>query len=138
MTSELHDLVRRLGLAGSVTFLGQRQDVPELLCGADVFVFPSRWEGLGSVLLEAMALEIPVVAADIPPVREVLGNDGELAALVPPGNVEELATSVVDALSDRKEARERTARARRRFLDRFTIDQVADQMVAFYRRSLAG
>ncbi|MGH2637072.1 MAG: glycosyltransferase, partial [Actinomycetota bacterium] len=72
-TRELEEIVARFGLDGSVTFLGVRSDIEDLMCAADLFVMPSRWEGLGSVLIEAMGLEVPAVASDLGPVREVVG-----------------------------------------------------------------
>lgn len=118
---------------GAVTFLGARADVADLLAAADVFVLPSRWEGLGSVLLEAMALEAPVVATDLPPVREVVGTH---ATLVPVGRSDELARAVAATLADPADAAHRAALARQRFLSRFTIARVAAEMAAFYRRAL--
>jgi glycosyltransferase involved in cell wall biosynthesis len=109
--------------------------VAELLCAADVFVVPSRWEGFGSVLLEAMALEAPIVASDLPAVREVVGDD---APLVPPDRPDALAAAVTATLADPDGAARRAARARERFLATFTIDRVADGMAGFYRRALAG
>jgi glycosyltransferase involved in cell wall biosynthesis len=136
MTEDLRAMVEDLSLGEAVRFLGIRGDVPELLCGADAFVLPSRWEGLGSVLLEAMALEAPIVASDIPPVQEVV--DDEAAVLVPVERPAELASAIVDALTDRRASLRRAASARRRFLDEFTIEPVAEAMVAFYRRALSG
>jgi glycosyltransferase involved in cell wall biosynthesis len=136
MTDDLRALVEELGLEGPVRFLGLRGDVPELLCAADAFVLPSRWEGLGSVLLEAMALEAPIVASDIPPVREVV--DEETAALVAVERPAELASAIVEVSRDRQGSLHRAALARRRFLDEFTIEPVAEAMVAFYRRALSG
>lgn len=117
----------------SVRFLGARRDVADLLVAADVFVLPSRWEGLGSVLLEAMALGTPIVASDLPPVREVVGDH---ALLVRVGRSEELASAVIATLDDPVAASSRAASARQQFLARFTIQHVAEQMVAFYRRAL--
>ena len=52
----------------STRLLGHRTDVPDLMCAADVLSFPSRWEGLGGTLIEAMALRLGIAATDIPPV----------------------------------------------------------------------
>ena len=134
-TPRLRAAAERSGLGGAVRFLGARGDVAELLCAADVFVVPSRWEGFGSVLLEAMALEAPIVASDLPAVREVVGDD---ALLVPPDRPDALAAAVTAALADPDGAARRAARARERFLATFTIDRVADGMAGFYRRALAG
>jgi glycosyltransferase involved in cell wall biosynthesis len=131
----LTDSLRREGdrLGAAVGFLGPRDDVPDLLAAADVFAMPSRWEGLGSVLLEAMALEAPVVASDLPAVREVVGHD---ALLVPPGDPDALAAALATTLLDREGAAARAERARARFEASFTADRVADAMLGFYRRAL--
>jgi glycosyltransferase involved in cell wall biosynthesis len=135
-TPLLEAIAARSGLGGAVTLLGPRPDVPELLCAADVFALPSRWEGLGSVLLEAMALEAPIVASDLPAVREVVA-DGRSAQLVPPGEPAALAAAIAATFADRPAAAAGARRGRGRFLERFTIDRVADGMVAFYERALA-
>jgi glycosyltransferase involved in cell wall biosynthesis len=122
-------------LGPAVSLLGARGDVPELLCAADAFVVPSRWEGFGSVLLEAMALETPVVASDLPAVREAVADT---ALLVPPERPDALAAAVAATLADPAAAARRARRARERFLREFTVDRVADAMADLYRRALAG
>ena len=134
-TPLLQAIVRRLGLEGAVTFLGPRDDVPDLLCAADAVVIPSRWEGLSNVLIEAMALEAPVVASDLPTLEDA-ASDGETAILVPPADPARLAPAIVATLADPEAARRRVGHARERFLRRFTVDHVADQMLAFYDRAL--
>jgi glycosyltransferase involved in cell wall biosynthesis len=133
-TSRLYSLVASLDLGETVRFLGVRSDVSDLLCAADVFVLPSRWEGLGSVLIEAMALETPIVASDVPAVREVL--DSAASTLVPPDNPALLANAILGSISRNQEAATRARHARDLFLRRFTVDRVADQMVEFYERAI--
>jgi glycosyltransferase involved in cell wall biosynthesis len=135
-TPLLRRLVDDLRLADAVRFVGARSDVPDLLCAADAFVLPSRWEGLGSVLLEAMALEAPIVATGLLPVREVLEHD-ESALLVPVEDPVALADALCTILKDHDRAVAYARRARERFLSGFTIDQIADRMAAFYERALA-
>lgn len=130
----LRERVERARLASHVRVLGYRDDVADLLCAADVFAFPSRWEGLGSTLLEAMALETPIVASDLPAVREVLGP--EQARLVPPAEPDALADALAATLAAPDDARRRADAARRRFLDEFTVDAAARGMRAFYERAL--
>jgi glycosyltransferase involved in cell wall biosynthesis len=134
-TDELRDTARRLGVESSVSFLGVRTDVEDLMCAADLFVLPSRWEGLGSVLLEAMALRAPIVATDLGPVRETVG-DG-VARLVPVESPDDLARAIADTLRDPGARADMAARGAARFADRFTIDRVTDGMMGFYRRALA-
>ncbi len=135
-TPVLEAAVHRLGLEGAIDLLGPRSDLPDLLCAADVFVFPSRWEGLPGAVLEAMALEAPIVASDIPPVREAVA-DRETALLVPVEAPDALASAVIEALDHPVETAERARRARARFLERFTIDRIAEDMIAFYERTLS-
>lgn len=137
-TPDLRAAMARLDLDDGVRFLGPRTDVLELLCAADVFVFPSRWEGLGSVLLEAMALEAPIVATDLPAVGEVVEEGSTAVALVPTERPDALAVGMVAALSDRHRAQTVAKAARERFLSHYTVDRVTDGMVAFYRRALEG
>jgi glycosyltransferase involved in cell wall biosynthesis len=134
-TPLLRAIVRRLGLEEAVVFLGPRDDVPDLLCAADAVVIPSRWEGLSNVLIEAMALEAPVVASDLPTLEDAADDD--TAVLVPPADPARLAPAIVATLADPDAARRRTAAARARFMARFTVDHVADQMLGFYDRALA-
>lgn len=130
-------LERRLaasGQAGALTLLGVRDDVADLLGAADVFVLPSRREGLPGALIEAMALECPAVVSDLPTIRELV--DPSTAVLVPPEDSTALAAAIVDTLSNPTPARARAVTARRRFLHEFTIERVVDRMVTFYRATL--
>lgn len=125
----LRQRAEELGLGARVRFLGARSDVPDLLCAADVFCVPSRWEGLGSVVLEAMALEAPLVASDLPAIREML--DPSCALLVPPEDPSSLAEAIGGALEEGG-ADGRARVARRRFDDHFSIDGVAAAMAQLY------
>ncbi|HEV2870858.1 MAG TPA: glycosyltransferase, partial [Actinomycetota bacterium] len=118
-----------------VGFLGPRDDVADLLAAADTVVIPSRWEGLSNVLIEAMALEAPVVASDLPTLHDAVA-DLDTARLVPPADPARLAAAILADLEDPASARLRAGRARERFLQHFTVDRVADQMLGFYDRAL--
>jgi glycosyltransferase involved in cell wall biosynthesis len=134
-TDMLQQRIARTRLESRVRILGFRNDVPDLLCAADAFVFPSRWEGLGSTLLEAMALEVPIVASDLPAVREVL-SPGE-AQLVRPSDPIALADAISESLADPDATRRRAAAARDRLLPEFTIERTAKATVAFYEHALS-
>lgn len=134
-TAALHDQVAAAGLSERIRFLGFRDDVPDLLAAADVFAFPSRWEGLGSTLLEAMALEVPIVASDLPAVREVVGS-GE-ALLVPPSDAAALTAAVAGCLVEVAATGARVQAAHRRFLEEFTVAASARGIIRCYERALA-
>ena len=126
---ELEDLVAHLGLTGHVRFLGWRGDAVELLGALDIFCMSSRWEGCPMVLLEAMAMERPVVATDIGGVREIVVN-AETGLLVKPEDPEALAEAVLRLLDANAERGKMGAAGRRRVEQHFG----ADGMLAAYAR----
>lgn len=134
-STELERTVEEYGLNEAVHLLGQRSDVAELLCAADVFVFSSLWEGLGCAVLEAMAMEVPVVSYAVPAVAEVLGGTG---TLVPIGDEDALASAVLWMInSPTEEARSRASSARARFEEQYSISRVAEATAQWYRRLAA-
>lgn len=135
-TEALAALVARLGLGEVVHFLGLRHDVPELLCGADVFVLASRWEGMGGVLLEAMAMEVPIVVSDLATLRDAV-PDERYARFAAPEQAEAFAAAITEVLDDPTGAAERTAAARQRFGTDFGVARVAEGMLGLYRDALA-
>lgn len=135
LTPTLRGLIARAGLESSISLLGARTDVPDLLCAADVCVIPSRWEGLAGIFLEAMAMQTPIVASNLPSFGEML--DGDLASFVPPEHPDALAAAIVDVLNDPAGSQLRAKHGRKRFLDSFTIEPTVDRMVTFYERALA-
>lgn len=135
-TAELESSITARGLGPVVTLLGARDDVPDLMVGADVFVMPSRREGSPGALIEAMALELPAVVSDLTTVREVV--DDTDAVIVPAGSPPALARGLVEAVGDPSAARVRAERAHEVYRRRFQIEAIADQMLDFYRRVLGG
>ncbi|MFQ5947476.1 MAG: glycosyltransferase [Acidimicrobiia bacterium] len=124
--------IRERGLSGFVHPLGYRSDVPVLLASSDVFVFSSLAEGFGTAILEAMGAGLPVVAFDIPPVREVT-DDGRVAGLVATGDAGALARVAV-ALLEGAERNAMVASATRWVAEHFAIDDVANQVEDYLRR----
>ena len=89
--------INEMDLADDVSIVGYSPDVFHYLDHASVFVFPSYMEGLGTAVIEAMSFGLPVVAFDIPPVREITDN-GRFARLVPVGDAAMFAEQVLDIL----------------------------------------
>jgi glycosyltransferase involved in cell wall biosynthesis len=125
--------IEELGVGNTVKLLGHRSDVPELLCAADVLVFPSRWEGLGGSIIEALALECPIACTDLAVLREVAQAHAEYFEA---GSPDALAAAVGRVLDGGTEIERRTAAGRQLFLDRYTTGIVSQQMVDFYRDCL--
>jgi glycosyltransferase involved in cell wall biosynthesis len=103
------DLRRAAGEA--VELVGPRDDVRDWLAAADVFVAPSRWEGMSIAVLEAMASGRSVVATDVPGIHEALG---EAADVVPVEAVDALADAIAERLADTELAAEEGRAARQR------------------------
>ena len=131
-SAALGEAMRAADLADTVTFLGQRDDVADLLVAADVFSFSSLWEGAGGTLIEAMALETPIVTSALPTLLETV--DEGTAVLVEPGDSAALAAGIARVLDDPGAAAGRAADARRRFEADFTIESCARRMVALYEQ----
>lgn len=136
-TAALGRIAAEAGIEDAVRWLGVRRDVPDLLCAADAFVFPSEWEGLGGALLEAMALRVPVVASDIPALSEVL-DGGRCGALVPPGDPRALADGVLEVLERGPDVATRLDAAEGRFLTTYELTAVANAMVGLYHSVVLG
>ena len=134
-TEELESMVLELGLGDSVHFAGHSNEIGELLAAADVFVFPSLYEGLGTSVLEAMAMGLPIVASDLPAIREMV-IDGESALLVPPSSPGEFASAVERISGDRTVAHRLGEAAKRTFDERFQIDTCARGMMDLYEAVL--
>jgi glycosyltransferase involved in cell wall biosynthesis len=113
----------RLNLYDRVHFAGYRRDVPKLLQLLQVYVQPSRFEGMPNALLEAMAAGTPVVATEVDGNRELI-EDGVHGWLVPPGNPRALARAVEAALKDPPEARRRAAAAKERVAEKFRVESM--------------
>jgi alpha-1,3-rhamnosyl/mannosyltransferase len=126
--------IRSLGLEGRVRWLGQvpPEQMPDLIAGAAVVVYPSFYEGFGFPPLEAMAVGTPVVASDRGSLPEIL--DGA-ALLVDPTDDKALAVALESVLT-RPELRERLRRTGRARARAFTWGRCADQTLDLYRSVL--
>lgn len=133
-TNSLTEKISQLGIGDRVRLLGMRDDVADLITAADLFVLPSRWEGFGGVMLEAMALETPIVASDIPPLREVAAD---CAWWFSPNDPQSLAETTVRALRDHERAQSRALLAARRVHELFAIDRIAVMMARFYNDAVS-
>ncbi len=124
--------IAALGLEGSMTLLGFRNDAPALMAAADVFALPSRAEPFGLVLLEAMALGRPVVATRAGgPVEIVV--DGETGSLVPPSSPQALADALQALLSDSVLARQMGEKGQARYQAQFTAAKMSQAILAVYQ-----
>jgi len=137
LKEHLLDLAGRLGIDSQVTFHGKTDHVDEHLQDADVFVLPSRAEGLSNALLEAMAYGLPVLVSDIPGNLDVIehGKNGLLFAVDDPSAL----TKYLVSLLDKPDLRERLGRqARQTVENHYSLNTVAGRYIALYQDLLAG
>jgi len=133
LAARLQAEARVLGLADHAVFCGARKDIPRILKLLDLFVLPSRWEGMPMVILEAMAAGCPVVATDVGGNSSAVIN-GETGLLVPAEDAAALAAAVCTLLDSEPLRREYALRARGRFLEEFTAEQMTRKYEILYRR----
>ncbi len=131
----LDRMIRELGIGERVVRPGfvDDEDLPAVYSLADALVFPSVAEGFGFPVLEAMACGTPVIASDIPPLREVAGD---AARLVRPGDLPAWRTALEETLAD-ADALRRLAEAGRRHARQYTWAAHGTALAELYRTVLA-
>jgi glycosyltransferase involved in cell wall biosynthesis len=121
---------RRLGLDGSVVFVGERPDVARFLAAADLYVLPSRQEGLPLALMEALSSGLPVVATAVSEIPTLL-TDGVDALVVPPESARALADAVVELARD-ESLRARLGARALGLADRFDVGRCVAEVESIY------
>jgi L-malate glycosyltransferase len=118
--AELQEKCRKMQLESRVTFLGRRNDVPELLADWDAFILPSLWEGFPNVLLEAMARCRPVIATRVEGSEELVVHE-QTGLLVDKQNPAALAQAMKQILADRERSEAWGRAGRKRVEDHFSV-----------------
>lgn len=132
LREQITKIIGELGLTSSVSLLGERRDVADLMSAADGFVMSSAWEGAPMVLLEASASSLPVVATDVGGNAELV-RDGETGIIVRPGDEAELADGMVRVMSMSEERRRMMGAAGRAYVEReFSLPAVLDRWEGLY------
>ena len=131
---QLRDLVNLLALDGRVRFLGQRANIPQILAASDVFAFPSRSEGQGLALTEAMALGLPCVASKAGGIVDLV-EDGKNGLLVDREDVDGLAEALVRLIQS-EELRARLGKSAQQSARRFGLETAVTSLVCLYQNLL--
>jgi glycosyltransferase involved in cell wall biosynthesis len=136
LREEALQLSAGLGLGDRIIFQTFRQDVPDVLAAADIFVLPSLWEGLPIGLLEAMAMGKAIIASDVDGTGEVLKN-GQNGLLIPTGNlVSSLTEALVRLGRDRGMQKKFEQKAIETISGRFNVTRMAREIEAIYTNVL--
>ncbi|MCX7019736.1 MAG: glycosyltransferase family 4 protein [bacterium] len=124
-----------LSLESHVTFAGQLADLASLYGAADMFVLSSHHEGLCTSILDAMLAGLPVVAASVGGVPEIV-EDGRTGVLVPPRDPQAMASAMESLLLDPARRSALAAEGRARVMREFTADRMVEGTIAAYRGML--
>lgn len=130
--AEVEGLVKELGVSNRVEFLGDREDTPELLAKADLFVLASNWEGLPMSILEAMRAGLPVIATQVGGVEEAI-RDGVTGLLTRPGDLGGLRTALESLMTQPGLCRRMGEAGRRRYDEHFRLERMLNETFAVYR-----
>jgi glycosyltransferase involved in cell wall biosynthesis len=136
LRAEVEREVRTLGLEGTLHVAGYRTDADALLAAADVACLSSREEGMGSVLLDALAFERPVAATRAGGIPEIVEN-GVTGLLAERENPDALGEAIASLATDRELAARLAANGKIRVND-FSVERMADRTLAVYEEVLKG
>ncbi|MDO9573752.1 MAG: N-acetyl-alpha-D-glucosaminyl L-malate synthase BshA [Candidatus Contubernalis sp.] len=128
-------LTEKLGIKDKVHFLGNHDEILEVLQGADVLLMPSEKESFGLAILEAMSCGVPVVASRIGGIPEVI-NHGETGLLYPVGDVEGMAKGCLEIFTQTEVCHRFSQQARKRAVEMFDSSVIIKQYEELYRSVL--
>ena len=131
LMESLKDLASQLELSDAVIFTGFLEDVPQIIATFDVAVLPSYFEGMGRVLLEAMAMEKPVVGTAVGGIPDLI-EDGLNGYLVSSGNEKELASAILKILNDKGLAGKMGEAGRKKMTDCYSADTMVRSIEKVY------
>ena len=131
MFKEVETLVHEKGVADITWLSGARDDIPELLQALDLFVLPSKAEGISNTILEAMATGLPVIATDVGGNPELVVA-GETGSLVPAQDSEAMATAIEAYLKTVEKLNQHGQAGRLRVEKKFSMDAMVNAYLAVY------
>lgn len=131
LMESLKTLASRMELSEAVIFTGFLEDVPQIIATFDLAVLPSYFEGMGRVLLEAMAMEKPVVGTRVGGIPDLI-EEGLNGYLVSPGNEKELAGAVLKILNDQDLALKMGQAGRKKMTERFSAESMVRSIEEVY------
>lgn len=133
LRNQLEMQISSLGLEKNVKLFGQWENVRELLAAADAFVLPSRWEGLPMALLEAMMAGLPVIAARVQGVEEVI-KDGVHGFLVSLEDAQQLSKAILQLLNNPAQRQAMGLAASSRITQGYTTEQMCEKYLGVIQR----
>lgn len=130
LKAELEAYALQQAVADHIIFMGFQRDIPALLPQLDIFMLTSRQEGMGGVILEAMASQVPVVATRVGGIPEIV-IDGETGFLATSGDVEDLAEKMRQILMDAALSQRFVTKANQH-ISQYTVHRMAEKTLSLY------
>lgn len=131
-SKNLIEFIKENDLQNEVEIIGYVNNVEQRIVNADVFLFPSYYEGLGGSLIEAFAAKLPCICSDIPVLREVVGNE-KGALFCKPGDYVDLANKIFELYRDKDLRNSLKNYSFTRFKNSFEIDTIHFEMLEMYK-----
>lgn len=128
---QMHRLGEALGIDKKIIYTGHRTDVPRLMAAMDILAFPSHKESFGNILLEAMAMKLPVVASASGGVLDIV-LPGETGLLVPPKDADALAEALLKLIDNPQLCLRLGEAARKRVVDHFNFENYIRELIRDY------
>jgi len=128
---EMESRIEKMNLQRCVNLLGRRSDIAELMKTADLFVFPSRWEGMPNVILEAMAAQLPIVTYNVEGIDELL-IDQQSGMIIPSGNISAMTKGIATLANNRELRTSYAEKAFHKVSEQFGWEQTVLQYQQLY------
>ena len=133
LEKELNELTRELNLGKNIIFTGFRKDVGAFLNIINLLIVSSVEEGLNSTILDALSLEIPVVATDAGGIPEII-NNRDTGILVSPGDPAALASGILWMLSNPDQAKALAKKGRKKVIKQFSNKVMVEKNIRIYQK----
>jgi len=132
LEEELKELVIELGIEKEVEFLGVRRDIERLMKSTQIFVLPSRWEGLPLAILEAMSSRASIIATSVGGISEVIEHEKE-GILISPEDPEVLASAISELLKDEELRVKLGINAYKKVKEKYSIEVYTNNILELYK-----
>ena len=132
LREELEQEISRHGVDSEIQVLGWRKDVASLLSGLDIFILPSRWEGMPLAILEAMASSLPVIVSDISGNSDLVKHDID-GLLFETDNDEQLSERILTLVNEAEKRNEMGKNGRKKVIEYYQLHYRVERMTVLYQ-----
>lgn len=127
----INEIVKKYKIQRFILFTGKRNDVYDIMNASDVFILPSRWEGLPITLIEAGYIGLPIIASSTFGIKEIINNN-ETGILFKNEDYYDLATKIKELLEGKYNLKDFTAKLKENIIERFNIHQMTTKIKEIY------